>query len=243
MILLLIAARAALPVRFVALEINDGVAQNCSRRGLRLRYRRPPSPRTRRVASARATIETVSADGASLGGKNPGRRGADDPSQSEDALRSGGPGDARRREAGFVCRRRSDAGRGKRTQGDGGAHLSRGDAGDRRGLPPVRPRAWQQHDQRQHHRARGRDERAQAHRHLQGRRAGHCRRSHDADRRLSRRARRPTSNPAPRSSLGGRSRTTARSTPPLSWSARTGSSRRCEKPFGDSPERAGDLPG
>ena len=161
-------------------------------------------------------------------GKNPGRRGANDPSQSEDALRSGDPGDARRRQAGFVCRRRSDAGRGKRTQGDGGAYLSRGDARDRRGPPPVRPRAGQQHDQRQHHR-RASTRRAAPSSPSPTRAASRplssIRRRRSS---LSSRARRPTSNPARRSSLGGRSRTTARSTPPLSWSARTGSSRRCE---------------
>ena len=180
------------------------------------------------VASARATIETVSADGASLGVKTRAGEELTIRIESEDALRLGRPGDARRREAGFVCRRRRHAGRGKRTQGGGSAYLSRGDAGSRRGPPPVRSRARQQHDQRQYHRARGRDERAEAHRDLQGRRAGHCRRSPRRRSSLSRRARRPTSNPARRSSPGDRNRTTALLTPPLSWSARTGSCPRCE---------------
>ena len=39
------------------------------------------------VASARATIETISADGASLGGQNAGGRGANHSPQPEDQFR------------------------------------------------------------------------------------------------------------------------------------------------------------
>ena len=60
------------------------------------------------------------------------------------------------------------------------------------------------------------DERAEAHRDLQGRPADDRRRSEDADRRLRSRARRTTSSRARRSSRAGQSRMTARSTPPSS---------------------------
>ena len=42
------------------------LVQNCSRRGVRSWLSRPPSPRTRRSRSARATIQTIRADGSAL---------------------------------------------------------------------------------------------------------------------------------------------------------------------------------
>ena len=148
-----IAARG-LPVRFAALEKNDGVAQNCSRYGLRLRYP-PPSPR-RASRLGPGDHRDSERRRREPRGTNPGRRGADDPCSVRRrvsalaipaTLADVKPGS-------FVgvasaCRARETNSRRWR------CISFRGDAGDRRGPPPpVRPRAWQQHDQRQDHRAR-----------------------------------------------------------------------------------------
>ena len=212
------------------LETCDDFVQNCSRRGASSWLSRPPSPRIAPVASSRATIQTISADGSTLNVHT--RAGEDQTIHLNPKTRFVlvVPADAYRREARVLHRRRRAAGRGKRTQGHGSAHLSRGDARDRRGLPPVRSRAEKLDDQRQHLRARRRDERAQAHRDLQGRRADHRRRSRRRRSSASSPAPRPISSPARRSSPGDPSRRTARSTPASSWSARTGSSRPCDRP-------------
>ncbi len=79
-------------------------------------------------------------------------------------------------------RRRGASGRQRGAEGDGGARLSRGDARDGRGSPPVRPRPGQHHDQRRGRRAGRRRRRLEPHRRLRRRPAGHRRRSQDSDR-------------------------------------------------------------
>ena len=212
--------KIALAAAFV-LAVAPALAQNPP---VAIRARDHPDDQRRRLDLERA---------------HPRGRGSDDPPQPENALRPRRSRRAYRREAGVVHRRRRSAGRGERTQGHGSAHLSRGHAGDRRGLPPLRPRAEKLDDQRQHLRPRRRDDRPQAHRDLQGRRADHRRRPEDADRRASSLARRPISSPARRSSRAGPSRRTARSTPASSWSARMASSRPCDRAQPNAAKRSG----
>ena len=92
------------------------------------------------VASARATIQTISADGSALNVHT--RAGEDQTIHLSPKTRFVlvVPAALDRREAGVLHWRRRSARRGERTQGHGSAYLSRGDAGDRRGLPPLRSR-------------------------------------------------------------------------------------------------------
>ena len=189
-------------------------------------------------AAVRATVESVAADGASLAVRT---RGGDERTvlltpKTRFVLVVAGVAltDVK---PGRVRRRRRDARRRRRTESDGSPYLSRSRCGGpARAIAAVRSRAREHNDQRQHLGPGRRRQGPEAYRDLQRRRTDH--RVDPKTPIVAVRAGRgrPTSSPARRSSPAGRGRRTGRSTPRLSWSARTGSFPPCE-PAGGSAAR------
>ena len=131
------------------------------------------------AAVARATIESVSPDGASLAVRTRGGEEQDDRLNDKTTVIEVVPGVARRREAWRLHRRRRAAGRGRRTQGDGGAYFPGGVARNGGGASSFRPGAGQHDDQWQRRRPSRRSRRPKLTVSLQGRTADDRRRPGD----------------------------------------------------------------
>ena len=121
-----------------------------------------PSPRPLRLAVARAVIESVSPDGASLTVRT---RASDQETVhlgDKTAVTLVLPAALADVKPGAFIGVAALPGDGRPAEGDGGACLSRGDARDGRGPSAVRPRPGQHHDQRRGLRAGRRRRRRQA---------------------------------------------------------------------------------